>query len=295
MLLLLSILFLSDEVLIYHTNDIHAGFTPTVARWMNPDFPPPLGRGASLSKLLEKSREKNPCMLLLDAGNFMPETFFPQDIDWEGYMEMMNFLSYDAAAIGVSELSYGLDVLDSMSRISDFPFISANLRTTETSRDLFVSYRIYDREEARIGVFGLISERTSLMLRRSIREKVIIFSEVETARKVVEELKDRGVDIIIAITSIGFLQDKKLAREVPGIDIIIGGYTGWARYEPYEDPVTHTLIVRLHPDFSSVGRFVLRIDPTTKRISNYDYKTITLLSEEYPTDSDFIHMFKAGN
>ena len=295
MLLLLSLLFLSNEIVIYHTNDIHASFTPTLARWMNPDFPPPLGKGASLSTLLAKAREEYPDLLLLDAGNFMPETFLPEDIDWERYMEIMNFLSYDAAAVGISELSYGIDILGRMSKISNFPFLSANLKVKEEDYSFIKPYRIFCREGVRIGIFGLISERTPLMLLREIRNEIIVFSEIETAKRIVGELKENGVDLIIAITSIGFVKDKKLARDVPGIDVIIGGYTGWARYEPYEDPVTHTLIVRLYPDFSSVGRFLLEIDPITKKISRYDYKTITLITGEYPLDLHFIQILQDVN
>lgn len=289
-MILLTILFLSSEILVFHTNDIHAGFTPTVARWMNPDFPPPLGRGASLSTLISKEREEYPHLLLFDAGNFMPETFLPEDIDWKKNIEMMKFLSYDAVALGISELSYGVDILDSLSRISKIPFLSANLKTEDKDYGFIKPYTIFEREGTRIGVFGLISELTPLMVSREIRGEFIVRSEIETARKIVDKLQEEGVDIIIALTSIGFEKDKKLAREIQGIDIIIGGYTGWALYEPYEDPVTHTLIVRLYPDFSSVGRFILKVDPETKKISDYDYETITLLSEEYPVDPNFIEL-----
>lgn len=81
MLILLTLFSLSQEIVIYHTNDILGGFSTTRATFLNPDFPPPLGRGPSLSTLLSNARNTNPDLLLLDAGNFMPEAILPQDID----------------------------------------------------------------------------------------------------------------------------------------------------------------------------------------------------------------------
>ena len=59
--------------------------------------------------------------------------------------------------------------------------------------------------------------------------------EVESVRNAVEELKKMNINKIIAIGHAGIDMDKKIAKEVDGIDIVVGGhsntflYTGNAR------------------------------------------------------------------
>ena len=48
-----------------------------------------------------------------------------------------------------------------------------------------------------------------------------IANEYKTAKKFARELKDRGNDIIIALTHMGLSKDKKLAKKVPEIDLIV--------------------------------------------------------------------------
>ena len=56
------------------TNDIHGHVAPEPARFMNPEFPPPLGGGASAARYIQKLRAevlKDPDqdVLLVDAGD----------------------------------------------------------------------------------------------------------------------------------------------------------------------------------------------------------------------------------
>lgn len=47
----------------------------------------------------------------------------------------------------------------------------------------------------------------------------------ETAGKIISEIKARGINKIIAVTHLGFEEDKKLALLYPDIDLIIGGHS----------------------------------------------------------------------
>lgn len=49
--------------------------------------------------------------------------------------------------------------------------------------------------------------------------------EVESVRSAVEELKKMNINKIIAIGHSGIDMDKKIAREVDGIDIVVGGHS----------------------------------------------------------------------
>jgi 5'-nucleotidase len=49
--------------------------------------------------------------------------------------------------------------------------------------------------------------------------------EVTTVRKEANKLRDAGVKVIIGLSHAGYGMDKKVAREVDNIDVIVGGHS----------------------------------------------------------------------
>jgi 2',3'-cyclic-nucleotide 2'-phosphodiesterase (5'-nucleotidase family) len=54
---------------------------------------------------------------------------------------------------------------------------------------------------------------------------------IPTAQRIVAELRPK-VDLLIALTHIGYGQDQELAEACPGIDIILGGHSHTVLKEP---------------------------------------------------------------
>ena len=50
-------------------------------------------------------------------------------------------------------------------------------------------------------------------------------NEIEALRSEARRLKGMGADIIIAVGHSGFGEDKEIAREVDGLDVVVGGHT----------------------------------------------------------------------
>jgi 2',3'-cyclic-nucleotide 2'-phosphodiesterase (5'-nucleotidase family) len=61
---------------------------------------------------------------------------------------------------------------------------------------------------------------------------------------------------------------------VEGIDFMVGGHIHKGFAEPWEDPVTHTLVVQGYAYGSGIGHITLKIDPETKTISGYELPAI---------------------
>ena len=49
--------------------------------------------------------------------------------------------------------------------------------------------------------------------------------EIESIRTEVNALKQQGVNKIIAVGHAGYTKDKEIARNVDGVDIVVGGHT----------------------------------------------------------------------
>lgn len=56
-------------------------------------------------------------------------------------------------------------------------------------------------------------------------EGVEIVDEIRGIREEALKLKNRGVDILIAVGHAGYLKDLEIAREVDIIDLVVGGHT----------------------------------------------------------------------
>jgi 2',3'-cyclic-nucleotide 2'-phosphodiesterase (5'-nucleotidase family) len=112
----------------------------------------------------------------------------------------------------------------------------------------------------RIGVFGLVTSEAASY--PAARQGVTISDEIETARKILAELRSQ-TDIIILISHCGEDMDKKLASAVPGIDVIVGGHSHsrlpsgefiWRSGEIKADEVNGTIIVQAFQWGGELGR-----------------------------------------
>ena len=54
--------------------------------------------------------------------------------------------------------------------------------------------------------------------------------EVDSVRRAVNELNERDINKIIAVGHAGIDVDKKIAKEVDGVDIVVGGHTNTFLY-----------------------------------------------------------------
>ena len=87
-------------------------------------------------------------------------------------------------------------------------------------------YWLYDNEENDIQLHIPSSQTISST------EKTIFNDEVESVRAEAEIMKRDGVNIIIALGHSGYDVDKKIAKEVAHVSLVIGGHTNTFLYNP---------------------------------------------------------------
>ncbi len=283
----------TKNILILHTNDMRGIFEERPATWINPDFPPPLGGAASLYTAVETERklakDSSYSFLLVDAGSFLGGNIIGEGSDPELAVDVLNLVGYDVVNLGVYDFLLGKKGLDVIAERAKFSIISSNLTLSEDTTkhpDFVRPYVILNVDGVKIGIFGLISEYTPLMLPDESVEGYFFLREFPQAEKMVRELREKDVDIVIALTNIGMRHDTLLAGAVPGIDFIIGGYDGRGIREAYEHPVTHTVVVRTYGGLSDLGRLLIHYDTETHVITGYEWNTVSLLEESAPPDPE---------
>ncbi|MFC2059248.1 bifunctional metallophosphatase/5'-nucleotidase [Chloroflexota bacterium] len=164
-------------------------------------------------------------LLLVDAGDVFSGTPYFTLYQGQAGLWFMNYMDYDAMCTGNHEFDKGPDVLASFVNSADFPVLCANFDFSNESSlaKEIAPWTIIEKGGERYGVFGLTTEDTRTLSLPG--PDIIINNHISAAKKAVSDLTGEGIDKIIALTHIGWENDLKLAQEVEGIDIIIGGHT----------------------------------------------------------------------
>ncbi len=213
----------AERLVVLHTNDHHGH---PVA------FPfggePAAGGLPARATLVEKIRAANENVLVLDAGDIntgRPESnLFDARPDIIGY----NFIGYDAMAIGNHDFDHGKRALAEQMVLARFPFLSANIRTA-SGKLLARPYIIKSFNGFKVAVFGLTTVKTAFITYPEHIAGLHFEDEVETARKLVPRLRKQA-DVVIALVHLGIYDTAgrgslRLAREVPGIDLVVDGHS----------------------------------------------------------------------
>ena len=295
-----------DELLltILHTNDEHSAViphSPTVDYHPARENPTVGGfaRLASAVRMIreEKESEGEP-VLLLSAGDYMggspyswliPEGLAPE-------LTIMQVIGYNAVTIGNHEYDYGPDILARYYKEAGYPdahektmIIASN--TVAPENHLLAEEGLY-RESClielanglKVGIFGLIGKQA--ISYTTANDPVTFIDQHETARKIVEDLRGRGAMIIIALTHSRVEEDRELARDVDGIDLIVGGHCHTALHEPILE--NDTIIVQAGSLLEYLGRVELAYDPASAsvRLRNEENGRpyLHLLDYTYPLD-----------
>ncbi len=322
-LLLFSQLFCENLKLdIMFTNDVHGGIDRYEATFMNPDFPPVLGGGASAATYIKQVRAMTDGTerdnLLVDAGDFFQGHPVGSVDKGKSVIRFMNQVGYDLMVIGNHEYDIGEEELVKTLQYAEFPILSCNIIDKRTGElvDYAIPYIIVEKLGLRIGIVGVTTTDTELMSFPDHIKNIDFTNAKEALEKYVPIVREQGVDLLIVVGHMGlpyepepaykarYIDNKyagkerywgydsqELAHEVEGIDLIIGGHMHKGFYEPWEDPDTHTLAIQGYAYGSNVGHITLLIDKDTKTLAGweppaYDGILVTLFEDELIPDPE---------
>jgi len=287
---------------ILHTNDVHSELPPhsPAVDYRPGEENPAIGGFARLAtavnEIREDKRKDGEPVLLFDAGDFLGGAPFAW-LALNGYaaeLTIMQEMGYDAVTIGNHEYDYGPDVLAQYLLQAGYPethqktlVLASNTEAPSdhplAARGLYRETAMFELENGlKVGVFGLIGEDAILSMGET--GDMQFLDQHETARQMVDELKEQGADVIAALSHSGVDEDRELAREVPGIDIIIGGHCHTALFEPVLQG--SAIIVQAGSLGMYLGQLELAYNPNTDelRVRNEENGTLFLI----PIDSRFV-------
>lgn len=284
------------RITILHTNDMHGRHAPievapgdATAQTGDPgrslvEFSRTgrIGGCATIAGVVKETRRREGArnVLLLDAGDTFSDDYVGNQTRGAAMISLMNRLRYDFMALGNHDFDYGLERTRELQTMAKFPMRGAN--TLEDGVPLFgVPYKVFNVGEVRVGVLALSYHNTGETGSTKNTEGLTFVSGIEATRRYLPELR-RQADIIVLLSHQGTAVDRKLAREVEGIDLIVGGHSH-DRITPPEK-IGSTWIVQALSDGTMLGRITLRHDG--KRLTDVRGEVLELWNDVYSADPE---------
>jgi 5'-nucleotidase / UDP-sugar diphosphatase len=206
---------------ILHTNDHHARIEPVMSSG-NPVHGGVSRRKRLIDRIRAESREP---VLLVDAGDVFQGTLYFNQFDGQADLEFYNAMGYELMTLGNHEFDRTQEVLAAFLERATFPVLSANVIAPAGS-PIAGKYRpsiVIEKGGERVGFFGLTPPNTPEL---ALGARGIEFTDpIEAARTQVAALQAQGVNKIIGLTHVGIETDRRIASQVPGIAMIIGGHS----------------------------------------------------------------------
>ena len=217
----------TTELTILHTNDTHSHIFP-----INNGKYKGFGGMAQRAQLIKDIRKDNRNVLLLDAGDIFQGTpyfnFFGGEIEYK----LMSRMKYDAVTLGNHDFDNGIEGLNKQLKHASFDFINSNYDFNNTVlKNKIKKYRVFVKDNIRIGVFGLGIELEGLVPEK-LYDGIVYKDPIRNANYYSSLLKDKEkCNLVVCLSHLGLkydtnkISDIEIAKKTKNIDVIIGGHT----------------------------------------------------------------------
>lgn len=204
------------------------------------------------SELLRQRKSEVKNSILVDNGDLIQGNPFGEYIYKQGLSEgqvhpiisAMNLLDYDAATLGNHEFNYGLDFLNETMDDANYPIVNANVyHANNPGEYYFKPYEIIEKDfiddkgkthKLKVGFTGFVPPQINVWDKKHLDGKVVTKDIVESAKKVIPEMKEQGADLVIVIAHTGVDSSEgitgaenavfDLTKQVSDIDAIVSGH-----------------------------------------------------------------------
>ena len=221
------------------TTDIHGAFFPY-------DFVEGREMPGSMARVMTyvgREREIHPGgVILLDNGDMLqgqPICYYYNYVKNDGEnvaTSVARYMGFDAQTIGNHEVETGHSVYDKWIRESPCPILGANVVEKSSGKPYLKPYTIITRNGVKIAVLGLVTPAIPNWLHESLWHGLEFEDMVSSAKKWMTILREKehpdvvvglfhsGWDKGITTSSYSENETERIAREVPGFDVIFFGH-----------------------------------------------------------------------
>ena len=211
---------------ILHTNDMHSHFAGSKngSACITESYCE--GGYGRVAEYVKEVKERNPNAIFLDAGDQFQGSLLYVNYHSPLVGKITNKMQYDFATFGNHEFDEGCKALSDYAKNADFPFLAVNLKPAPgcpLSKNNIAPFTVIDRPDAKIGIIGLANPDVVNQSKACKDTKFV--NPFKAVKESVKALQTQKVNIIIVLSHLGLPFDEELAKNVSGVDLIVGGHT----------------------------------------------------------------------
>lgn len=234
-----------------------------------------------VATVVKSIRAARPESLLLDGGDTWHGSMTSLLTKGQDMVNVMNALGVEAMT-SHWEWTYGSARVNEIVESLPFPFLGANIFDAEWDEPAFEPYQIFERGGVQIAVIGQAFPYMPIANPKWMFPEYSFGIRQERMQEMVDEVRAKGVDLVVCLSHNGFDVDRKMAAQVSGIDVILTGHTHDAIPEPVL--VGQTILIAS----GSNGKFVSRVDLDVRdgKMMGFRHKLIPIFSDVITPDAD---------
>ncbi|WP_102108668.1 thiosulfohydrolase SoxB [Oceaniglobus roseus] len=207
-----------------------------------------------IATVVKAIKAQAPGALVLDGGD-----------TWQGSLPALRTQGADMVrifnALGTEamtshwEFTLGIDrVTEIVENELAFPFLGANIFDATWDEPAYEPMQMFERNGTSVAVIGQAFPYLPIANPSWMFPDLSFGVRTERMAEVVQQARDAGAEVVVVLSHNGFDVDRKMASEVPGIDVILTGHTHDALPEPVQVGQTFLIASGSH------GKFVSRVD-----------------------------------
>ncbi|MEE8437198.1 MAG: hypothetical protein V3S22_02545 [Candidatus Neomarinimicrobiota bacterium] len=261
------------SIYILHTNNTNGALENCYC----PDHP--LGALEKRAVLVNRFIKENPNTILVDSGDLF--TLTNRDFKDSLVVEAYKLMPYDAILPGDQELVREEKELNALLSVTGATLVGTNLDNKISG---LVPYKIVERNGVKIAILGVLDAYALKYYPQDIKDRIILRDPVEAVIETLELLNDKA-DIFLVLTHQGTDLDVEFARQIDGLDIIIGAHSQTLIRNP--EKVNKAFIFQAGKDGYYVGIIEMKMNGKELLSTTARVEALTL---EMPDDPRIMSM-----
>ena len=252
----------TQNVSFVHVSDLHANFDLAQDKY------------SRIRAFLESVRQENPYVVFSNSGDDHEKGSIAEQYSAGiAVTEATRAMRFDVRTIGNHDFAWGdKHLLDfsfdahSMVLMSNTQYVGPDTQGLGS-----VKYGVIKLGCLRVGFFGMVSPPWDELDRNYVDNYFptmhTTYDYVTEARRIVNAHRNE-VDLMVMVSHLGIEQDILLAKQVNGIDLVLGGHS---HQGPSLTSINHTQVVQ--PDFYADGvtRIDMNVDLSSRKIISFKH------------------------
>ncbi|WP_026279014.1 thiosulfohydrolase SoxB [Thioalkalivibrio sp. ARh3] len=187
-----------------------------------------MGGFSHLSTLVKKLRADRPNSLMLDGGDTWHGTAVSLWEDAQDMVDAQKLLGVDIM-VGHWEFTFGddrvMEIVENDFKPNGIDFLAQNIEDRDWGDPVFEPYTIREMNGVPVAVIGQAFPYTSVANPGYMFPDWSFGIRDENMQRMINECREKGAKVVAILSHNGMVTDMEMARNLEGVDVIMGGHT----------------------------------------------------------------------